>query len=72
MKLEIDLTLTKGKVKFELKDSNRDIHWNGEVTSNKPLKAIKEFDKISGKWILTFEDTDNSGEGKLSLQFNRL
>ncbi|WP_291582634.1 hypothetical protein [Clostridium sp. UBA6640] len=72
MKLEIDLTLTKGKVKFELKDPNGNIQWNGEVTSDKSLKETKDFDKISGKWTLTFENIDNSGEGKLNLQFNRL
>lgn len=72
MKLEIDLTLTKGKVKFELKDPNGNIQWNGEVTSDKSLKETKDFDKISGKWTLTFESIDNLGEGELNLQFNRL
>ena len=72
MKLEIDLILTKGKVKFELKDPNGNIQWNGEVTSDKSLKETKDFDKISGKWTLTFESIDNLGEGELNLQFNRL
>lgn len=72
MKLEINLTLTKGNVKFELKDPNGDIQWSEEVTSDKPLKEIKSFDKIVGDWTLIFESIDNSGEGKLDLQFNRL
>ncbi|MPM01948.1 hypothetical protein SDC9_48188 [bioreactor metagenome] len=72
MKLEINLTLTKGNVKFELKDPNGDIQWSEEVTSDKPLKEIKSFDKIVGDWTLTFESIDNSGEGEFDLQFNRL
>lgn len=72
MKLEINLTLTKGNVKFELKDPNGEIQWREEATSDKPLKETKSFDKIVGDWTLTFESIDNSGEGKLDLQFNRL
>lgn len=72
MKLEINLTLTKGNVKFELKDPNGDIQWSEEVTSDKPLKEIKSFNKIVGDWTLTFESIDNSGEGEFDLQFNRL
>lgn len=72
MKLEINLTLTKGKVAFELKDPNGDIQWGGEVNSDEPLNEVKSFDKITGEWALTFENVDNSGEGELNLQFNRL
>ncbi|MDI9217200.1 hypothetical protein [Clostridium tertium] len=72
MELEINLTLTKGKVKFELKDPNGDIQWSEEVTTDKPLKEIKSFDKVVGEWTLTFESIDNSGEGEFDLQFNRL
>ncbi|WP_077369175.1 hypothetical protein [Anaerosalibacter sp. Marseille-P3206] len=72
MKLKINLNLTKGIVTFELKDPNGDIQWSGEVDSDKPLKEVKSFDKITGEWTLTFENVDNSGEGELNLQFNRL
>lgn len=71
MKLEINLNLTKGIVTFELKDPNGDIQWSGEVDSDKPLKEVKSFDKITGEWTLTFENVDNSGEGEMNLQFNR-
>lgn len=72
MKLEINLALTKGKVKFELKDPNGDVQWSEEVTADKSFKELKNFDKIVGNWTLTFESIDNSGEGKYELQFNRL
>ncbi|PKM49187.1 MAG: hypothetical protein CVV02_17120 [Firmicutes bacterium HGW-Firmicutes-7] len=72
MKLKINLTLTKGKVSFELKDPNGDIKWSGDVNLDEPLNEVKSFDKITGEWTLTFENVDNSGEGELNLQFNRL
>ncbi|MCR1950610.1 MULTISPECIES: hypothetical protein [unclassified Clostridium] len=72
MKLEINLTLNKGKVKFELKDPNGNIQWSEEVTTDKALKEIKSFDKVVGEWTLTFENIDNTGEGEFDLQFNRL
>ena len=38
MKLEINLALTKGNVKFELKDPNGDVQWSEEVTTDKSFK----------------------------------
>lgn len=72
IELEINLILTKGNVKFELKDPNGDIQWSEEATTDKPLNATKSFDKVVGEWTLTFENIDNSGEGEFDLQFNRL
>lgn len=72
MKLEINLTLTKGEVAFELKDPNGDIKWDGKATSEKSINEIKEFEKIVGEWTLIFNSIDNTGEGKLELQFNKL
>jgi len=72
MKLEINLTLTKGEVEFELKDLNGDVKWDGKVTSEKSLNEIREFEKIVGKLTLIFDSIENTGEGKLELQFNRL
>ncbi|WP_195266835.1 hypothetical protein [Clostridium sp. 1001275B_160808_H3] len=72
MKLEINLIITKGNVKFELRDPNGDIEWSEKVTSDKPLKETKSFDKVVGEWTLTFENIDNLGEGEFDLQFNRL
>ncbi|GAA0732778.1 hypothetical protein [Clostridium oceanicum] len=72
MKLKINLILTKGKVKFTLKDPEGNIQWSETVTSNKPLKETKKFNKKVGKWTLKFENINKSGEGKLNLQFNRL
>ncbi|MGL4107488.1 hypothetical protein [Clostridium sp. LP20] len=63
MKLEIDMSLTKGKVKFELKDSNGDVQWTEEVTSDETFKDVKSFDNITGEWTLIFESIDNSGDG---------
>lgn len=72
MKLEMNLTLTKGEVEFELKDPNGDIKWDGKATSEKSINEIREFEKIVGEWTLIFNSIDNTGEGKLALQFNRL
>ncbi|EJO5349155.1 hypothetical protein NRP93_003313 [Clostridium botulinum] len=72
MKLKINLTLNKGQVSFKLKDPNGNVKWEGKVTSDKPMNETKEFDKIVGEWNLTFENVNNSGDGKLELQFNRL
>ncbi|QUH21019.1 hypothetical protein [Alkaliphilus sp. B6464] len=72
MKLEINLALTKGEVEFELKDPNGVIKWDGKATSEKSINEIREFEKIVGEWTLIFKSIDNTGEGKLELQFNRL
>ncbi len=71
MKLEINLTLTKGEVEFELKDPNGDIRWDGKATSEQSIKEINEFEKIVGEWTLIFNSIENSGEGEIKLQFNR-
>lgn len=72
MKLKIDLLLTKGTVEFELKDPNGDIRWNSKVNSEKEFDEVKEFDKITGEWTLTFTSINNSGEGNLKLTFDSL
>ncbi len=72
MKLEINLELTKGDVEFELKDPNGDLRWDGKATSEKSINEIREFEKIVGEWTLIFNSIDNTGEGKIELQFNRL
>ena len=72
MKLRINLLITKGTVEFELKDPNGDITWQGKANSEKEFDEIKEFEKITGQWSLTFNSIDNSGEGSLKLSFDSL
>lgn len=71
MSLEIDLILEKGEVEFELIDPDGEIRWNEKVDSTKEFKEKKEFEKLVGEWDLRFENVDESGEGKLNLEFNR-
>lgn len=71
MKLKINVELTKGKVKFELKDPTGKIQWSEIVTSDKGFNETKEFSKTVGDWSLIFESIDNSAEGKYEFKFNK-
>ncbi|MCT4508471.1 MAG: hypothetical protein N4A48_06870 [Tepidibacter sp.] len=68
VKLEIDLNVEKGSVKFELKNPNEDVGWSEVVKGD--FHEIKDLDKIEGKWELRFESLDSDTNGELNIKFS--